>query len=468
MSKCLATTLLAAVLVVGGGCYQDDPGSTGPPSQKPVARVLLTDAPFPYDSVASVNIHVVRIEANQQGDTSGAGRWVVTEPKKTFDLLALQQGTTAILGEGELPAGQYYAVRMTIDTNRSAITWSGGGQAHVNWHNWTTIYASIDYPVSVATPGADIVLDFDVGRSFLYNFSGANEFDFTPNLRAVNSAAAGAIAGVVTQTSGGTTSPVPNAQVSVFGPQPGRADSIGYLVATGRSDPSGQYRVAFLPPGSYFVRIEEPFMPSLEPVVVPNVDVRAGETVTVSASLPRAGGGQAYIRISGPTEVGVGGSIFLYAAVGDANGNPVYTATVTWTSSDTDVAVVRAPGDTVSAMVTGRQAGVTTIYATSGGLADSLVVHVVVLGSVATVTIVPESATLSVGDSGVFLEAVLRDSAGHVLGGGASWFSSDTSVVFVYPCGACSGDRALGRAPGTATVSATSQGKTGQASIAVR
>src|SRR5205823_14775704 len=50
---------------------------------------------------------------------------------------------------------------------------------------------------------------------------------------------------------------------------------------------------------------------------------------------------------------------------------------------------------------------------------------------------------------------------------GASWSSSDTTVVFVSPCGSCSGDRALGRASGMATVFATSQGKTGQATITV-
>jgi uncharacterized protein YjdB len=183
--------------------------------------------------------------------------------------------------------------------------------------------------------------------------------------------------------------------------------------------------------------------------------------------LPQAGAGHAYIHISGQNQVGVGGTIWLYAAVGDANGHPVYPA-ITWTSSDPVVATVSAPADTGAAIVTGRQAGVATIYAaTGGGLRDSLIVHVVVLGSVATVTIVPANATVAVGDSGVFLQAVFRDSAGHSLGGNASWFSSDTTVVFVYPCGACSGDRALGRAPGTATVFATSQGKTGQATITV-
>jgi len=466
MSRRATLAGFLAVALSLAGCYQDDTTVTAPPRLRPRITVRLTDAPFPYDSLHGVTIYVVRIEASTAQDSSGGDLWaVITEPRKSFDLLALQQGTTALLGEGEMPAGRYHRVRMTIDTSLSSITWNDAAQtpAHVNWYGRSSIYASVEYPVDVPTEGADIVLDFDVGRSFLYNFSSNNNaFDFNPILRAINSAAVGAIAGTVTQDSGGTTSPVPNAQVFLY------TDTIGYnLEATGRTDQAGHYKVGFLPPGSYLVKIEEPFIPSLEPVATPNVQVTAGGTATVSVTLPRAGAGHAYIHISGPTQVGVGGIISLYAAVGDASGHPVYPA-ITWTSSDPVVASVSAPNDTGAAMVTGRQAGVATIHAsTTGGLTDSLIVHVVVLGSVATVTIVPQSATVSVGDSGVFLEVVVRDSAGHVLDAGASWFSSDTTVVFVYPCGSCSGDRALGRAPGRATVFATSQGKTGQATITV-
>src|SRR5256714_109362 len=153
-------TPLAASLVVTlclGGCYQDDTTVNSPQAVQPVITVRLTDAPFPYDSLHSVTIHVVRIEANITQDTSGDGHWVViTQPRKSFDLLALQQGTTALLGAGEMPAGQYHAVRMTIDTTQSAITWNDAAQtpAQVNWHGLSKIYAFIEYPVSVATQGA--------------------------------------------------------------------------------------------------------------------------------------------------------------------------------------------------------------------------------------------------------------------------------------------------------------------------
>jgi hypothetical protein len=455
--------LVAAVLLAAGGCYQDDSVTTV--NRKPFARVLLTDAPFPYDSLGSVNVYVVRIEANAAGDTSGTGNWVlVTEPRKSFDLLALQQGATALLGEGELPAGQYHSIRMTIDTSRSSIVWNSAGQAPVNWHAQSAIYTFVDYPVSGPTQG-DIVVDFDLGQSFRYNYYGRNEFDFTPHLRAINSAAAGAIAGTVTQSDGATTGPVRNAQVSVFVPYPGQPDSAWYLEATGRSDPAGHYKVAFLRPGDYVVRIEEPFLPYLDPVVTPNVHVAAGDTTPLSVLLPNAGsGGAAYVRISGPTSVGVGGTITLFAAVGDANGNPVLNPSVSWTSSADTTAGVTGMGDT--ARVTGRKQGIATITATSGGLSDSHTVQVAGSAApVASVTVVPASVHLAVGDSLAF-RAEPRDSAGTLLPDRpVSWFSADSATIQLYSYGTTG--IVWARAAGTAVLRATSEGKAGQATITV-
>src|SRR5205814_3882122 len=121
MSRRVGLPVIAAVLLAGGSaCYQDD-SSNGPASRKPLAKVLLTDAPFPYDSITSVNLYVVRIEASAQLDTVRGDWVVVAEPRHTFDLLQLQQGTTAFLGEGEIPAGEYHAIRMTIDTSLSSV-----------------------------------------------------------------------------------------------------------------------------------------------------------------------------------------------------------------------------------------------------------------------------------------------------------------------------------------------------------
>src|SRR6059058_6701592 len=137
MSRRALLTALAAVALSWAACYQDDASVTAALAVRPQITVRLTDAPFPYDSLHSVTNYVARIEASTAQDTSGGGQWVViTEPRKAFDLLALQQGTTALLGAGEMPAGQYHAVRMTLDTSQSSITWNDAAQhpAPVNWH----------------------------------------------------------------------------------------------------------------------------------------------------------------------------------------------------------------------------------------------------------------------------------------------------------------------------------------------
>jgi len=471
MSSHVFVPVLIAAALVAPGCYQDDTASS-PQRAQPLARVFLTDAPFPYDSVASVNVHIVRIEANAQPDTSGGGEWVsIAEPDKSFDLLALQQGTTALLGEAQLSGRLYRAVRMVIDADRSSVVWSNGSPATVAWpwpgSGLITMYALVAEPLAVFADQStiEIVIDFDVGRSFLYDYYGTGEFTVLPWLRAVHRAFTGTITGTVTSAHTGESRPIKNANVTVYAGDPNQSPLTWYVVATGRSDAAGQYTVAFVSGGTYIVRIEQPDYPFLDAVVTPNVEVSAGATTTLSVSLPEAGStGGAYVRISGPTSVGVGGTITLRAAVGDASGQVVASPAVTWTSSDTTIAKVSGVGDTAS--VAGRRPGDATIRAASGGLSDSLTIQVV--GSpapVATVAVIPGSASLGVGDSAGF-RAELRDSGGNVqTDRPVSWFVSDSAVVSLLPFGSQAIVRA--RTAGTAVLSATSEGKTGRATIAV-
>jgi hypothetical protein len=465
--------LAAAALLVGAGCYQDDTTTSFTPDRRPLAKVLLTDAPFPYDSVASVNIHVVRIDANEDPDTTGGGEWVrIAEPRKSFNLLELQQGTTAFVGEGELPAGQYRAIRMTIDTSLSSIVWSDGAKAPVNWQNFSgsnemPLYALVESPVDVPTEGAEIVIDFDVGRSFLYAFYGTREFIFTSQLRAINSAATGAIAGTVTTPSIEGEQPVRSASVYVEFGGPCACDPPNSrpVVATGRTDAAGYYKVAFVRAGTYMVRIEPPY-PFLETVVTSNVQVTAGATTTLPVSLPEAGSGGAYIRISGPSSVGVGGTVTLIAAVGDAQGNPVPDPVLTWTSA-APIATVTGTSDT--GYVTGQQPGGTWITASSPD-APSASHWINVVGStapVATVTVVPGSAQLTVGQDSVLFYAELRDAEGIRVDRPVSWFGTDNSV-FLIQLTAGQWASILPRGAGTALLRATSEGKSGEATITVR
>ena len=473
--------VLALTLGSATACYQADDLSA-PLDDGARTRVLLTDAPFPYDSVASVDVYVVRIEASAAFDTTGGGQWtLITAPRRRFNLLSLQQGATALLGEGQLASGQYRALRMVINTDSSSIRWTNNTAAQVNWQNYTgteelPLHALVEAPWSIAPAvgsqvGAEIVIDFDAGRSFLFDFFGTREFTFLPWIRAVHTSITGAIQGVVTSTHSGASAPVQNANVTVYRADSSLAPELRTIAATGRTDASGFYRVAFLRAGLYLVRIEQPRMPFLSPVERSGIEVRAGETATNSVVLPDAGANGAYIRltVSGPAATGPGGTVFLSVAVGDANGDRVTDPVVDWIVSDTSVASLQ---DSLAfAWLTGKRAGVVDVIATSGTLSDT--VSIQIIGStapVATVTLSPASRTLIASDSGNAFgsfTATLRDSLGNQLVDRAiSWFTTDTSIariVQTYEATAI----VQGLRAGNATLRATSEGKTGQASVTV-
>src|SRR5207302_189021 len=82
--------------------------------------------------------------------------------------------------------------------------------------------------------------------------------------------------------------------------------------------------------------------------------------------------------------------------------------------------------------------------------------------AVASVDLTPASATVPVGQT-VQLTAIPRDANGNALSGPTvTWTSSNTSVLTVSTSGLVSGIT-----PGSATITATSEGKSGTASITV-
>ena len=274
------TPFVSLALVLALGCYTDD---TGVPTDSrplgPTVTVRLTDDPFPFDSVASVNIYIDSIEASPAADTLSGGTYVtIASPHRAFNLLALQQGVADSLGAGALKVGQYKSFRLTMDVDSSSILWSGGIPMSVQWGSTGRIQLNvvIEPVFSVGDSGADLVLDFDVARSFPFNQLGHREFDFFPTLRAVNNAEAGSIEGTVTDTlSPGSPQPLANANVEVI------PLSTGATLATGRTDASGHYKVAFLPADTYQVRVVQPLIPALDTTVVSNVQVTKLQATTV-------------------------------------------------------------------------------------------------------------------------------------------------------------------------------------------
>ncbi|MBL0170615.1 MAG: Ig-like domain-containing protein [Gemmatimonadaceae bacterium] len=158
----------------------------------------------------------------------------------------------------------------------------------------------------------------------------------------------------------------------------------------------------------------------------------------------------------GTVSMRVGVSTPLVAQTLDAEGATLTGRAIVWASSNLAVAIVNAQGS-----VTGVSPGAATISATSEGRTGQAAVTVTV-APVQTVTVSPSVDTLGIGTEAAHT-AVLRDAANVVLTGRALvWSSSNVNVASVSSIGVVTG-----LSPGTTTISASSEGRVGTATVVV-
>lgn len=180
--------LLGLAVVLGStaiiaACASDD--VTGQGNGRLVVR--LTDAPFPYDSVASVDVHVVRVDAKREeadsaaaatavsADSSARGGWItVASPDRVIDILKLRDDTTTI-GSASLAEGDYRSFRLVIDPSKSSVTLKNGTKLDGNSNPGikfpsaarSGIKIKLDRAIPVGDSTTTMVVDFDLENSFI-------------------------------------------------------------------------------------------------------------------------------------------------------------------------------------------------------------------------------------------------------------------------------------------------------------
>ena len=144
-SNRLAIAFSAATLFGVAACSDSTAAGTGTVgirlTNQSVAASVAADivgsdaeSPLPPNSVKSVDIFIVRIDAKAQepsDDDAAAeteeseaakGGWVtVAEPNALFDLMKLTE-TNTFLGDEKVPAGSYNGFRLIIDPAKSSVT----------------------------------------------------------------------------------------------------------------------------------------------------------------------------------------------------------------------------------------------------------------------------------------------------------------------------------------------------------
>ncbi|HYW32555.1 MAG TPA: Ig-like domain-containing protein [Gemmatimonas sp.] len=152
----------------------------------------------------------------------------------------------------------------------------------------------------------------------------------------------------------------------------------------------------------------------------------------------------------------VGVSAPLQVQTLDVDGVPLLGRAVSWASGNGAVATVNTAG-----VVTGVSPGAATITATSGGRAGQVAVTVT-LPPVQSVSVTPTRDTIGVGVERV-LTVVLRDALGAAVTGRAvAWNSSNVGIASVSSVGVVTGVSA-----GTTTITASSEGRAGVATLVV-
>jgi hypothetical protein len=270
----------------------------------------LTDAPFPYDRVARVDIFVVRVTASWAADTTAAASnefATVANVNRKINLLALEGGLSDVLGTAAIPEGAIKAIRLIIDTDQSSITMkdgsvlTGSSNPGIAWQSSAgiaTLNATVEDHISVPVEGTDVVIDFDVGRAFIDPAevsppSNHQGFIFSPVLRAAQVSRTGSVSGTV--RIGSSTGPAANeATVQLMLGNPNSPANTWAQVATTRTDANGAFKFGFVTRSGFYTQAAWSYMVVATKAggsaTFVNVHVNAGADTPVGSVVVPAGG----------------------------------------------------------------------------------------------------------------------------------------------------------------------------------
>lgn len=261
MKQLLKLRFLGIVLVftaVGliAGCSQTEDTNFETEPGNGYVVIKLTDAPFPAGLVAEANVTIDWVqlieydgEAGEQEIHESDSAYVMfaLENTVTFNLLHLNNGITAVLGEQEVPAGNYDEIRLHIVDASIVLTDGTEYDLKIPSGNTSGLKIKMDPYLNLEDGGyAEVLLDFDVSRSFVVRGNidkgKVNGFIFKPVVRAVANVqtTAGEVNGIVSDTTGAL---LDDALLTLMAGED--------TIASAITDTTGFYAMIGIAPGDY-------------------------------------------------------------------------------------------------------------------------------------------------------------------------------------------------------------------------
>lgn len=239
------------------------------PSDYGKLSVQLTDAPFPHDLVAEANVTIFKVDARYKADLQldtqtieNTDTTVETIKDKPFvvlmenevqvNLLDLTNGVTQTLVDTDVPVGTYDLIRVYVKGIN--IVLANGMTYDLDVPSGSQSGIKIFIKPGLTVKGgltSDLLLDFDVSKSFVAKGSGQdiNGFNFKPVIKASNMSTTGTLMGEITEIKEGDSIGVEGVQVAVI-----VADTVN---TTTFSDSDGGYMIMGLDAVSYTVVVEK-------------------------------------------------------------------------------------------------------------------------------------------------------------------------------------------------------------------
>jgi hypothetical protein len=201
----LGTGVLTAMLIGLAGCGGSSDTSTASGDTLASSdglgqvRVLLTDDPASFQAVyVTIDTIQVKKRDGNDSDSNESNKWMtVAEPYKTYDLLTLQNGVTAELGETNISVGTYSELRLNLgEQEDNGTNLLGGSHPYANYIVFigddvaelkvpsSTLKQKYDFNVD-ETGIIEMTIDFDANRS-IHMSGNSGQWILTPVLGITN------------------------------------------------------------------------------------------------------------------------------------------------------------------------------------------------------------------------------------------------------------------------------------------
>jgi hypothetical protein len=241
------------------GCSDNSTNSTDPVNQgKGLLKIYLVDSPTSFDSVI---IYVKQVEVHKSGSDSTSGWYVINDSLRSFDLLQLVNGASAVLGDSALTPGDYTQIRLILADGNYVI--DSGIKHDLIVPSGTQTGIKLNHAFSIESNSLyELMLDFNVDKSI--HVTGNGKYMMKPVIRVMPMIISGSISGQVLPL---------DAQAAVF-------TTIGSDTVTTYPDTLGFFKLMVLPQGTYSVEVT-PANSAYKDTLIQNINVTANQNTDI-------------------------------------------------------------------------------------------------------------------------------------------------------------------------------------------